>query len=144
MADSFNKKEREKKKEKKRKEKAERKLKLKLEGKKNDEFMYLDENGNLTSTKPDPAKKVEFNVEDIEISIPKKEDCEEEELTKNGVVKFFNHEKGYGFISKKDSNESFFVHINNVIDEIKDNDKVTFEVEMGPKGPIAVNVKVTG
>ena len=89
-------------------------------------------------------KKVEFNVEDIEISIPKKEDYEEEELTKNGVVKFFNHEKGYGFISKKDSNESFFVHINNVIDEIKDNDKVSFEVEMGPKGPIAVNVKVTG
>jgi len=56
MADSFNKKEREKKKEKKRKEKAERKLREKLEGKKTtQEFMYLDEDGNLTTTKPDPS-----------------------------------------------------------------------------------------
>jgi cold shock CspA family protein len=142
MADSFNKKEREKKKEKKRKDKAEKKLKEKLEGKKTTtEFMYMDENGNLTSSKPDPSKKKEFNVEDIQIGVPKKEDIEEE-LVKSGTVKFFNAEKGYGFITRKDSNESFFVHVNNLIDEIKDKDKVTFEVELGAKGPIAVNVKI--
>ncbi|BDS11576.1 cold-shock protein [Aureispira anguillae] len=141
MADSFNKKEREKKKEKRRKEKAERKLKQKLEGNKTEEFMYLDENGNLTPIKPDPSKKTEINLEDIEIGVPKKTDLEEE-LVQTGVVKFFNTEKGYGFITKKDSNESIFVHVNNLIDEIKDKDKVAFEVEMGAKGPIAVNVKL--
>jgi cold shock CspA family protein len=140
--DSFNKKEREKKKEKKRKEKAERKLLQKLEGKKTEEFMYMDEDGNLTSTKPDPSKKKEFNVEDIEIGVPKKIDGQEEPV-KSGVVKFFNSEKGYGFITAKDSNESYFVHVNNLIDEIKERDNVTFEVGMGTKGPIAVNVKVT-
>ncbi|MEO0788148.1 MAG: cold shock domain-containing protein, partial [Bacteroidota bacterium] len=60
MADSFNKKEREKKKRKRKKEKAEKKLRQKLEGKKSEEFMYVDADGNLTSVKPDPAKKQEF------------------------------------------------------------------------------------
>ncbi|MEO0339936.1 MAG: hypothetical protein AAF242_12060, partial [Bacteroidota bacterium] len=57
MADSFSKKEREKKRRKKNQEKAERRKQRKLEGKTTEEFMYLDENGNLTSTPPDPNKK---------------------------------------------------------------------------------------
>ena len=139
MADSFNKKEREKKKEKRRKEKAERKLRQKLEGKKSEEFMYLDENGNLTPIKPDPTKKIKVNAEDIQITVPKKG---EEDPIKVGIVKFFNVDKGYGFINQKGSHESFFVSANNLVDPIKDKDKVNFEVEMGPKGPIAVNVKL--
>ena len=144
MADSYNKKEREKKKQKKKREKAERKLLEKLEGKKQqEEFMYLDENGNLTSEKPDPAKKKVFIAEDIYVSVPKKEDLEAMDSLRNGKVKFFNSEKGYGFIADTETRESYFVHINNVEgDEITENNKVTFEIGSGPKGPIAINVKI--
>ncbi|MEL6670003.1 MAG: cold shock domain-containing protein, partial [Bacteroidota bacterium] len=90
MADSFNKKEREKKKRKRKKEKAEKKLRQKLEGKKSEEFMYVDADGNLTSVKPDPAKKQEFDIEDIQISTPKDSDADELEQERKGTVKFFS------------------------------------------------------
>ena len=61
---------------------------------------------------------------------------------KNGIVKFFNGSKGYGFIKDSETQESVFVHVNNVLEEIKDNNMVSFEVEMGPKGPTAVQVKL--
>jgi len=142
MADSFNKKEREKKKRKRAKEKKERKEQRKAEGNKV-EFMYVDEDGNLTPTPPDPTKKKEeINLEDIMISVPKSEKSDESDFIRKGMVKFFNSEKGYGFIEDKDTRESFFVHSNNLVDQIRDNDKVTFEVGKGPKGPIAVDVKL--
>ena len=59
-----------------------------------------------------------------------------------GTVKFFNTEKGLGFIKHDVSNKETFVHASGLIDEIKENDKVTFEVEMGQKGPTAVRVKL--
>lgn len=58
-----------------------------------------------------------------------------------GKVKFFNHGKGYGFITN-DSGEDVFVHVNGLIDEIKENDRVQFETEQGKKGLNAVNVEV--
>ncbi|MEM0940886.1 MAG: cold shock domain-containing protein [Bacteroidota bacterium] len=58
-----------------------------------------------------------------------------------GTVKFFNHDKGFGFITP-DSGKDIFVHVNGLIDEIKENDKVQFETEEGRKGINAVNVKV--
>ena len=76
MADSFNKKDREKKRQKRKKDKAERKEQRKLEGKTEIEFMYMDENGNLVSTPPDPTKKKVVKVEDIVLGVPKKEDRE--------------------------------------------------------------------
>jgi len=142
MADSFNKKDREKKRRKKNEEKAERKQQKKLEGKKEVQFVYVDENGNFTDTPPDPTKKKKIKAEDIEIGIPKKEDIEPMDLIREGVVKFFNSEKGYGFITDNQTKESLFVHIGNVTGDIRDNDKVKFEVGNGDKGPIAVNVKV--
>ncbi|MEL7375691.1 MAG: cold shock domain-containing protein [Bacteroidota bacterium] len=142
MADSFNKKEREKKKRKRKKEKAEKKLRQKLEGKKSEEFMYVDADGNLTSVKPDPAKKQEFDIEDIQISTPKDSDADELEQERKGTVKFFNVDKGFGFIIDSETQESYFAHINNLIDEIKEADKVLFEIGTGPKGPIAMNVKL--
>lgn len=142
MGDSFNKKEREKKKQKRRKEKAEKKLKQKLEGKSNEEFMYVDENGNLTPIKPDPSKKQEINIEDIQIRVPKDSEMEEVDAEREGTVKFFNHDKGYGFIVDNKTKDSYFVHVNNLIDSVKDQDRVIFEVGTGPKGPIAINVKV--
>ena len=60
----------------------------------------------------------------------------------NGTVKFFNDSKGYGFITPEDSSKDVFVHANGLIDEINEGDKVSYDVEEGPKGSNAVNVKV--
>lgn len=59
-----------------------------------------------------------------------------------GTVKFFNETKGFGFIKPNDGSADIFVHVSGLIDEIRENDKVTFEVQQGKKGLNAVNVKV--
>jgi len=59
-----------------------------------------------------------------------------------GTVKFFNTEKGFGFIKHDDSNKETFVHVSGLIDEIKENDRVEFDVQNGKKGLNAVNVKL--
>ncbi len=140
MADSFSKKEREKKKQKKKQEKAERRAQKKLEDKNTEEFVYVDEYGNFTDTPPDPDEKDEVKLEDIYVSTPKDSELEAEEKVKEGYVKFFNPEKRFGFIRERGTDNDYFVHEDNLNIEIKDNDKVTFEVETGPKGLIAVNV----
>ena len=61
-----------------------------------------------------------------------------------GTVKFFNDAKGFGFITPSDSSSDVFVHVSGLVDEIRENDKVEFEVKEGKKGPNAVNVKVLG
>ena len=65
-----------------------------------------------------------------------------EDLIRKGIVTFFNDTKGYGFIKDLETQESVFVHINSLTEEVKENNKVTFEVEMGPKGANAVNVNL--
>ena len=60
---------------------------------------------------------------------------------RTGTVKFFNETKGFGFIQEDGTNTDIFVHATGLIDEIRQNDKVTFEVESGRKGDNAVNVK---
>ena len=60
---------------------------------------------------------------------------------KNGVVKFYNEAKGFGFI-KEDGGQEVFVHATGLQDKIRENDKVTFEVQEGKKGLNAVNVKL--
>jgi CspA family cold shock protein len=59
-----------------------------------------------------------------------------------GTVKFFNGSKGFGFIKPDDSSEDIFVHVSGLIDEIRENDKVTYDTERGKKGMNAVNVKL--
>lgn len=144
MAETWNKKEREKKKRQNKKDKAEKKQERRENSKNNPESMiaYLDENGNLSSMPPDPRKKINVNVEDIQISIPRQEDLSPEDLIHTGIVSFFNNDKGYGFIKDSQTHESIFVHINSLSEPIKENNKVTFETEMGPKGLNAVNVKL--
>jgi CspA family cold shock protein len=63
-------------------------------------------------------------------------------MQKEGTVKFFNAQKGFGFISQSDSRNDVFVHSSGLIDEIRENDKVQFDVEQGKKGLNAINVKV--
>ena len=145
MGESWNKKEREKKKQKERKDKAEKMQERKENAKKSnfdDMIAYLDENGNLSSTPPDPRKKVEVKLEDIQIGVPKYVPPTQAELTRTGKVTFFNSAKGFGFIKDRVSQESVFVHANNLSFQIKENDTVNFEVEMGQRGPMAVNVKL--
>jgi cold shock protein len=60
----------------------------------------------------------------------------------NGKVKFFNETKGFGFIKDNQTNEEYFVHVTGLIDQIRENDEVTFEVKEGKKGLNAVNVKL--
>ena len=60
----------------------------------------------------------------------------------NGTVKFFNETKGFGFITPDEGGKDVFVHANGLVDEIKEGDKVSYEVEETPKGLSAVNVKV--
>jgi CspA family cold shock protein len=61
---------------------------------------------------------------------------------KEGKVKFFNNAKGFGFITVKDSNEEVFVHSTNLIDDIREDDDVTFDVEKGDRGLSAVKVRL--
>ncbi|MEO5594148.1 MAG: cold shock domain-containing protein [Chitinophagaceae bacterium] len=144
MSETWNKKEREKKRQQNKKEKAERKQERQEKAKdgNNLESMmaYLDENGNLSSKPPDPRKKITINAEDIEIGVPKQAPVNPEDLIRKGIVTFFNDAKGYGFIKDQETQESIFVHVNALTETIKENNKVSFEVEMGPKGANAVNV----
>ncbi|MGB0868676.1 MAG: cold-shock protein [Flavobacteriales bacterium] len=61
---------------------------------------------------------------------------------KTGTVKFFDDTKGFGFIVEDNSGDEFFVHISGLVDEIKEEDVVEFELKEGRKGLNAVNVKV--
>ena len=102
---------------------------------------YVDENGNITSTPPDPTKKKKvINADDIQITTARQEDIVDEDPIKKGTVTFFNDGKGYGFIRNTETQESIFVHVNGLKTQIREGDKVTFEVEKGQKGPTAVNV----
>jgi cold shock protein len=57
-----------------------------------------------------------------------------------GTVKFFNEAKGFGFIKEADSNQEYFVHVSGLVDEIREDDEVTFDLQEGRKGLNAVNV----
>jgi len=143
--ESFNKQELEKKKAKQKQEKQERKEARKATNKGKsleDMLAYVDEDGNITSTPPDPSKKKEINLEDIQLGVPRQEaEAEPADGLRRGVVKFFNESKGYGFIIDQRTQESVFVHIRQLMEPIKEKDKVVFEVEQGQKGPSAINVK---
>lgn len=59
-----------------------------------------------------------------------------------GAVKFFNEEKGFGFIVDEDSRKEYFVHVSGLVDKIREGENVEFELEEGKKGLNAVNVKL--
>jgi len=144
--ETFNKKDQEKKRLKKRKDKEQRKEERKAnsdKGKKLEEmFAYVDDEGKIVSTPPDPKKMRVIKTEDIQISIARQEAVDPADLIRKGTVTFFNEAKGYGFIKDLETQESIFVHVNEMEFQAKENDKVTFEREKGPKGSFAVRVKL--
>jgi cold shock CspA family protein len=146
MSETWNKRERERNKQQKKKEKLERRKERKDINKGSHDLdsmlAYVDENGNLSSKPMDPKKKVLINAEDIDISVPKATAINPEDLIHTGIVTFFNNEKGYGFIKDLETQESVFVHATSLTEAVKENNKVSFEIEMGPKGANAIQVKI--
>ncbi len=140
---TFNKQEKEKKRLKKQLEKRQKREERKLNptgGGFENMIAYVDENGNITDTSPDPANKTKIDAESIEVSVPKKP--KEEAITiRTGIVDFFDDKKGFGFIRESDTQEKYFVHVNGLLEHIKEGDKVTFELERGFKGMNCVRVK---
>ncbi|GGC19712.1 cold-shock protein [Parapedobacter defluvii] len=145
--ETFNKKENVKKKLQKQKEKEQRREERRQaassnKGKSLDDMMaYVDENGNITTTPPDPKKLKPISPDEIIISTPKLEDSEEDNGVRTGRVAYFNDSKGYGFISDAQSGERIFVHINDLAGPIAEEDRVEFTLSKGPKGLQATSVK---
>jgi cold shock CspA family protein len=142
--ETYSKREKEKKRLKQRKEKQERKEERKANaqggGDLESMMAYVDEFGNITDTPPDPTKKKKIDASSIELGIPKKEK-EVFNPNREGKVEFFNHSKGFGFIRDAENQEKYFVHVNGTLEDIDENDKVSYELEKGAKGMNAVNVK---
>jgi cold shock CspA family protein len=143
MAETWSKKERERKKQQNKKEKEERKLERKNNARDGNDLdsmlAYVDENGNLSSSPPVPSKKSKAkNTGQNETD----EGASTDDRVKKGIVTFFDQSKGYGFIQEDATRKSYFVHVNSVGQSIGKEDRVTFEVEMTPKGASAVKVKV--
>lgn len=144
--ETFRKKEKEKIRLKKRQDKIEKMQERKANAKRGqtlEEMMaYLDENGNISSKPPDQRKKKGVKREDAQIDTAQN-NAKDKELLRVGVVTFFNDTKGFGFIKDLRTNQSVFIHANQLSEELKENDKVTFQTEASSKGLKAVNVKKT-
>ena len=140
--ETFNKRDKEKKRLKKRQDKqkkiAERKANSQDGG--GNMIAYVDENGRITDTPPDPTTRKKIDADSIQLGVPKR-DTEEVSTVRKGRVEFFNHSKGFGFIKEVDTQEKYFVHVNSLTEEIAENDMVTFEIERTFKGMNAVRVK---
>ena len=142
--ETSNKKEVKNKKDKKRKEKEKKRLIRKETGKSSfdDMIAYVDEFGKLSSTPPDPSKKIVVEANAIETSVTKNDPSKKPDYLRKGVVTFFNDSKGFGFIRDMENKQSVFVHANNLQEPIKENNIVIFEIGKGPKGTTALNVKL--
>lgn len=144
--ESFRKKEVKNRKDKKRKDKEKKKQARSENDKKSsldDMIAYVDSNGLITDTPPDPEeKKEEIKLEDIETSVPKQSEQDKMDVVRKGTVTFFNDQKGYGFIKDSQTQESVFVHINDAEEDLKEGNLVSFEVVSGNRGLAAIKVKV--
>ncbi|HYO21296.1 MAG TPA: cold shock domain-containing protein [Flavisolibacter sp.] len=141
---SFNKREKEKQRAKDKQEKKEKMAERKATKKEqslDDMMAYLDENGNLSTTPPDPSKRKIFNADEIEIGVPQQRELTPEELVRTGSITFFNTAKGFGFIKDSQTGESIFFHQNNLSEQVKEGDRLSFETESGARGPVAINIK---
>ncbi|MDD4800823.1 MAG: cold shock domain-containing protein [Proteiniphilum sp.] len=142
-SNSFNKREIEKNKQQKRKEKRQRKEERKQQGPSSfaDMIAYVDANGVITDVPPEPVKEEEIELEDIEISVPRKE-VPEDAGHPEGRVDFYDEARGFGFIREGDTVIRYFFHKSNAEYGITEGDRVTYRLERGPKGMNAVDVKI--
>jgi len=143
--ETFNKKDMQQRRLKNRQDKEQRKEQRKANAKKGkgleDMMAYVDENGNISDTPPDPRNKIVVNASEIQIGIPA---GNERILTRTGFIHFFNEEKGFGFILDNTNRQKIFFHHSSLSEPVKQSDKVTFETETGKRGIVAVNVKKVG
>jgi len=142
---TFGKRDKEKKKLERRQEKEAKREERKANSKKGaaleDMMVYVDEDGNFSDTPPDPRKRKEVDISEIEIDITKRQAAMSENTRRSGVVTMFNEAKGYGFIRDAATQKSVFVHVNAVHGEIKERDHVSFDLQHTAKGDSAVNVQ---
>jgi len=140
---TYNKKEKEKAKQKKREEKQKKKEARKADKSPGIEFAYVDHNGNLTDTPPDPSLKPEVDPDEIVLGVPPLDEADRETFdpVRKGKVSFYDPSKGFGFIIDDENNEKYFTHVSGIIDEIAENDNVSFELEKGQRGMNAVKVQ---
>ena len=107
-----------------------------------DMIAYVDENGMITDTPPTPNNKPqEVDMSTIEVSTPRRTE-EPIELVHEGRIEHFNVSKGYGFVKDLKNAEKYFFHISGLIDNIIENNIVTFELEKGSRGMNAVKIKL--
>ena len=133
------------KKEKKRKEKEKKRALKKTDGKKSsfeDMIAYVDEFGKISSTPPDPDKKTKISAESIDLDLARNRSAKDENPERKGIVTFYNASKGFGFIRDLESNQKVFVHANNLLDPIGEDNTVVFEMGRGPKGITAMKVRL--
>lgn len=136
MADTYSKKEREKKKAQKKKEKALRREQRREEGTQPEEIMYVDHNGNFTENKPEHIDE-EIDPSEIATSVPKDPTSDIPE----GFVKFFNVEKGFGFIKGGRKIGDIYFSAPNPPLDLRENDKVTFKIGEGDNGSYAYDIE---
>lgn len=95
--------------------------------------MYVDENGNLSSSPPGVKKATENK--------PERPAAGPVQMRHTGILERFNESKGYGFIKDQLTRKTVFVHVHNVDGTLQVNDMVEFEVQESPKGAAAVKVR---
>ena len=141
--ETFNKREKEKQRQQQKQQKREKMEERKANsnrGKSLNEMMaYIDEDGNITSTPPDPSRRRVFQAEEIEIGVPKHTETDDD--TNTGFVDYFNETKGFGFIMDRNTNERLFFHVSQLGEQINQNDEVSYDIEKGIKGFNAVNIR---
>ncbi|GAB3694748.1 cold shock domain-containing protein [Spirosoma flavus] len=142
--ETFSKKEKEKARDKKRQDKEKKKEVRKAnltKGQSLDTMLaYVDENGNLTHTPPDLQRRKEIAIEDIVIQVSRQENAPDR-ANREGIISSYTESKGYGFIKEAHAHQTIFFHKSGLIDQIRLNDVVSFQVETTPKGLSAIDIR---
>ncbi len=138
------KREKEKGKQKKKQEKEEKRLERKNNSNKGKGFdamiAYVDERGNFSDTPPDPSKREELKLEDIQLGAYIEKEPATPAAPKQGRISYYNEQKGYGFIKDEVTKGTVFFHVSSVSWPITLNELVFYETVRGPKGMTADNI----
>jgi len=103
---------------------------------------YVDEYGNISSDPQEAGIREEIDPDEIEVSIPKSTSDANDDKVQTGIVSFYNVTKGFGFIRISGTQNDVFFHMKELLEPVKENNKVSFELGKGPKGLFAFNIQV--